>query len=191
MLMTSFREQYIQLFKNEIKRDGADKLLHYLENSDFFTAPASTRYHLSIEGGLCQHSLNVYSTLCQLSENHMPAVSRESLAVVGMLHDVCKIGCYRETTRNVKKNGRWETVPYYEFDDDLPYGHGKKSVYIISSFMKLNREEAFAIRFHMGFSDEYCDRRNVGKVFEQYPLALLLHAADQFSASILESKSNL
>lgn len=187
--MLTSKNYFIEVFKREINREGADKLLSYLESSDFFTAPASTRYHLSVEGGLCLHSINVYETLCKLADTHMPYISRESLAIVALLHDVCKIGCYKESTRNVKKNGKWESVPYYEFDDTLPYGHGEKSVYIISSFMKLTRDEAFAIRYHMGFADEHCDRRNVGKVFEQYPLALLLHTADQFAASFTEANT--
>ena len=89
--------------------------------------------------------------------------------------------------RNVKKNGVWESVPYYTIEDNLPYGHGEKSVYILSGFMKLTREEAFAIRYHMGFSTGE-DNANVGKAFEMFPLAFALHTADSEAAYFLESK---
>lgn len=192
--MNITKSTFTDLFKREIHRDGSAELLAYLEGSDFFVAPASTRYHLSCDGGLCQHTINVYQTLCYLADYILPiipgySVSRETIAIVALLHDICKVGCYKTSTRNVKKNGKWESVPYYEFDDTLPYGHGEKSVYIINSFMRLTREEAFAIRYHMGFSDEHCDRRNVGKAFAEYPLSLLLHTADQLSTSLLEAKT--
>lgn len=185
------KTEFIRLFKEKIHREGADRLLDYLEKSDFFTAPASSRYHLAEEGGLAQHSLNVFRLLTSTAESETYSrygwkFTEETLAIVALLHDICKIGVYKESTRNVKKNGQWETVPYYEFDDPIPYGHGEKSVYIISSFMKLTREEAFAIRYHMGFSDESSDSRNVGKAFKQYPLSFLLHCADQQAAFFLE-----
>lgn len=193
--IAQIKTEFIRLFKEKIQRDGSEKLLEYLINSDFFSAPASTRYHLAEEGGLAQHSLNVFRVLSQTAQSEMAEryswnFSDETIAIVALLHDLCKIGVYKESTRNVKKNGRWETVPYYEFDDPLPYGHGEKSVYIISSFIRLTREEAFAIRYHMGASDESCDQRNVGKVFKQYPLAFLLHCADQEAAFFLELNSS-
>ncbi len=133
----------------------------YLENkSDFFTAPASARYHLACEGGLCEHSLNVYHCLVdylqreRVQELYGLEYSEESVAVVALLHDVCKVGCYKKGFRNVKNDatGQWERVPTYTFDDPLPYGHGEKSVYIVNGFIRLTREEAMAIRWHMGFS---------------------------------------
>lgn len=113
--------------------------------------------------------------------------SEETTAIVSLLHDVCKINCYRKGTRNVKdKNGVWQTVPTYEYADEMPYGHGEKSVYIISGFMRLTREEAFAIRYHMGFSGEE-NVRNVGAAFEKYPLAFALSTADMEATYFLEN----
>ena len=112
--------------------------------------------------------------------------SDESIALVALLHDVCKIGCYKVSMRNVKDdNGVWQKVPYYQFDDPMPYGHGEKSVYIISGFMRLSREEAFAIRYHMGFSGNE-DKGSVGKALAQYPLAFALSVADMEATYFLE-----
>ncbi|MEG0275067.1 MAG: hydrolase, partial [Longicatena sp.] len=152
------RERFIALYKEHVKREGSEKLLDYLLNqSDFLTAPASTRFHGAYAGGLLEHSLNVYDCLCdylkrdRAKELYHMNYDDESVAIVALLHDVCKVNCYKESTRNQKINGTWQQVPYYEFDDQLPYGHGEKSVYIINGFIRLSREEAFAIRYHMGF----------------------------------------
>ena len=191
------RERFIDLYKTHIHREGADKLLEYLDSpaSDFFTAPASTKFHNNVKGGLLQHSLNVYDCLASYFESErrtkllgLEDVSDETLAVVALLHDLCKVNVYRESTRNQKDaSGVWRQVPYYEFKDELPYGHGEKSVYIISGFMRLSREEAFAIRYHMGFSTED-DARNVGAAFEMFPLALALSIADTEATYYLEGK---
>jgi hypothetical protein len=191
------RERFIDLYKTHIRREGADKLLEYLDSpaSDFFTAPASTKFHNNVPGGLLQHSLNVYDCLVSYFESErrtkllgLEDVSDETLAVVALLHDLCKVNVYKESTRNQKDaNGVWRQVPYYEFKDELPYGHGEKSVYIISGFMRLSREEAFAIRYHMGFSTED-DARNVGAAFEMFPLALALSIADTEATYYLEGK---
>lgn len=136
-------------------------MLEYLlsKSSDFFTAPASARFHGSYPGGLVEHSLNVYECLVdylsrpRTSERYRMEFSPETVAVVALLHDVCKINCYQPGTRNVKdEQGVWHSVPSYTYDDKLPYGHGEKSVYIINGYMRLSREEAFAVRYHMGFS---------------------------------------
>ena len=191
------RERFVSLFGTLITRPGADKLLEWLEGpaSDFFTAPASTKYHLAEEGGLLAHSLNVYDCLHDylnrptVKEKYGLSFSEETIAIVALLHDLCKVNVYRAGTRNVKDpdTGKWTTVPSYEFDDKLPYGHGEKSVYIISGYMRLTREEAFAIRYHMGFSAEG-DTRNVGKAFEMFPLALALSIADCEATFYVENK---
>ena len=108
---------------------------------------------------------------------------------MALLHDLCKVNVYKVSTRNVKDpvTGQWRATPYYEFDDKLPYGHGEKSVYIISGYMKLTREEAFAIRYHMGFSNED-DPRNVGNTFEQFPLALAVSIADTEATYFIEAR---
>ena len=193
--MTS-REEFIELYQNNIKREGADKLLEYLCSpaSDFFTAPASTRFHGSYAGGLVEHSINVYDCLKdylsrpRVQELYGILPDAESVAIVALLHDLCKVNCYKESMRNVKdKEGRWTQVPFYEYDDALPYGHGEKSVYIITGFMRLTREEAFAIRYHMGFSEDG-NKQNVGKSFEMYPLSFALHTADMEATYFLEGK---
>lgn len=190
-----YKEEFLELYRTHVKRDGADKLLEYLlsPQSDFFTAPASTRFHGSYAGGLVEHSVNVYHCLKDyLSRERVRSVYRmeyteETVAVAALLHDVCKINCYRPGTRNVKEDGVWRTVDTFEYDDRMPYGHGEKSVYIISGFMRLSREEAFAIRYHMGFSGTE-DIRNVGASFEQFPLSFALCTADMEATYFLEGK---
>ena len=189
----SAKEEFIQIYRDSIRREGADALLDYLEHkSDFFTAPASARYHGAWPGGLCEHSVNVYRCLAaylereRVKELYGLEYSAESIALVALLHDVCKTGCYKAGTRNVKgPDGRWQAVPTFYYEDSLPYGHGEKSVYIISGFMKLRREEAMAIRWHMGFSGDE-DKRLVGQAFQQYPLAFALSVADMEATYFLE-----
>ena len=192
----SKKEEFIEIYNKYIKREGSDKLLEYLQSksSDFFTAPASTRYHGAYEGGLVEHSVNVYHCLVDyLSRDRVKDIYKlsyddETIAIVALLHDVCKINCYVPGTRNVKDaNGVWQQVPVYEFEDRLPYGHGEKSVYIISGFMKLTREEAFAIRYHMGFSGTE-DKRSIGDVFGMFPLAFALCTADMEATYFMEGK---
>lgn len=193
----SAREEFIELYTANIHRDGSAALLDYLEHkSDFFTSPASARYHGAYAGGLCDHSVNVYHCLNdylsreRVQELYGLSYSAESIAVVSLLHDLCKIGCYKSGTRNVKNaDGKWESVPTFRFEDPLPYGHGEKSVYIISGFMRLTREEAMAIRWHMGFSGSE-DPRTIGQALEQYPLAFALSVADMEATYFLEREEN-
>lgn len=188
------KERFLSLYKEHIHREGSEKLLDYLMNhSDFFTAPASTRFHGAHAQGLLEHSLNVYDCLVdylnrpRTKELYRMEYSQESIAVVALLHDICKVNCYKESMRNVKVDGKWTQVPYYEFEDNLPYGHGEKSVYIITGFMRLSREEAFAIRYHMGFSGSE-DARSIGYSFENYPLSFALSTADMEATYYLEGK---
>ncbi|MBR6922903.1 MAG: hydrolase [Clostridia bacterium] len=192
------KKEFIEIYNKHIKRDGADKLLDYLENrSDFFTAPASSQYHLSRVGGLCEHSINVYNCLLdylsrpKVKEEYGLAVSDETAAIAALLHDVCKTDCYVMSTRNKKDKvtGKWTEVPFYEYKDKMPYGHGEKSVYIISGFVRLSREEAFAIRYHMGYSNTD-DTRNVSAAFEMYPLAFALSTADMEATYFIENKES-
>ncbi len=189
------KERFIEIYKEKIKRDGADKLLQFLcsEQSDFFTAPASTRFHGNYEGGLLEHSLNVYDCLVdimkrpRIKETYGIEYSEESIAIAALLHDLCKINFYNVSFRNVKNEmGKWESVPFYTIDDALPYGHGEKSVYIISGYMRLSRDEAFAIRYHMGFSADKENHGNVGKAMEMFPLAFFLNCADSEAAYYVE-----
>lgn len=188
------KEEFIDIYKTNITREGSDKLLEYLTSSksDFFTAPASTRYHSAYAGGLAQHSLNVYHCMKDYMARERVAqvygltASEETIAVTALLHDICKVNFYKTDYRNSKNNqGVWEKVPYYTIDDKLPYGHGEKSVYIISGFMRLSRDESFAIRYHMGFSGNE-DKNSVGRAFELFPLAFALSTADMEASYFLE-----
>ena len=181
------KDKFIKAYTENITRPGADKLLAWIESSDFFAAPASTRFHLSSPGGLLEPSLHVFERMKAICANEATITpgfnepSMETIAVCGLLHDICKANFYAVEMRNRKNDqGRWEQYPFYVVDDKLPYGHGEKSVYIISGFMRLSREEAMAIRWHMGFADN--DFRgggySVGNAFEKFPLAVLLHIAD-------------
>jgi len=187
------KKEILGIFEQYVHRDGSDKLIDYLVNkSDFFTAPASTRFHGSYDGGLARHSLNVYHCFKAYLERervrelyHLSA-SEETIAICALLHDICKVDVYTRGTRNVKNDqGVWEKVPTYFFEDKLPYGHGEKSVYMITGFMRLTREEAFAIRYHMGFSGSE-DSLNVGKAFEMFPLAFALSTADMEATYFLD-----
>ena len=187
------KQKFLEIYNKYIRREGADKLLAFLDSdaSDFFTAPASTRYHGNYEGGLLRHSLNVYECLDdfvkrpRFRDKYGFTFSDESIAIAALLHDLCKVNFYKTEMRNVKKDGVWESVPYYTIEDNLPYGHGEKSVYIISGYMKLTRDEAFAIRYHMGFSGPE-DANQVGKALEMFPLAFSLCVADMEASYYME-----
>lgn len=189
----TIKEQFIEIYNENIKREGADKLLEFLEKSDFFTAPASTRFHGAYEGGLAQHSLNVYECLVdflsrpRVKEKYKLNPTPETAAIVALLHDVCKVNFYTVQMRNSKneKTGQWEKVPFYAIDDKLPYGHGEKSVYMVGGFMRLSRDEAMAIRWHMGFSGIE-DKNTIGKALEMFPLAFALSVADMEASYFLE-----
>ena len=191
----SAKEEFIELYQTHIHRDGAEGLLDYLENkSDFFTAPASAKYHGAYPGGLCDHSVNVYHCLAdylarpRVQELYGLEYSQETIAIVSLLHDVCKVGCYKAGSRNVKgADGKWTEVPTFFFEDKLPYGHGEKSVYIVNGYLRLTREEAMAIRWHMGFSGTE-DNRLVGQALQKYPLAFALATADMEATYFLEGE---
>ena len=137
-MSNNFKDEFVEIYKEKITRPGSDKLLSYLlsDQSDFFTAPSSTRFHGSYEGGLVEHSLNVYHCLVdyltrpRTKEMYRMDFSEETVALVALLHDVCKMNFYEVSMRNAKneKTGQWEKVPYYTINDQLPYGHGEKSV---------------------------------------------------------------
>ena len=188
------REEFIAVYQENIQRRGADRLLEWLDSdaSDFFTAPSSTRFHGAYEGGLVEHSLNVYECLKdylnrpRTKELYGMDYTPETIAVTALLHDICKVGFYAVDYRNAKnEQGVWEKVPYYTVRDTLPYGHGEKSVYMIQSFMRLTRDEAFAIRYHMGFSGNE-DKNSVGRALEMFPLALAVNVADMEATYSLE-----
>lgn len=179
------QEKFVEIFKKNIKREGADKLLEWLLRSDFFTAPASVKFHSAITGGLCFHSLNVYNRFINLlkneyGENWQEKISLESATIIALLHDICKVDTYKQELRNVKVDNNWVQKPFWTVDDKLPYGHGEKSVYIISGFMRLTREEAMAINWHMGGFDTRVrgGSYSLSDAYYTFPIAVLFHIAD-------------
>ena len=164
---------------NRINRPGMSELMEFLEKSDYYKAPASTKYHGAYEKGLMEHSYKVYEILKEKVEFHKIEVSEETLIIVTLLHDLCKVNFYKIDYRNAKNaKGEWEKVPYYTIEDTIPYGHGEKSVMMLTEYIKLTNEEKYAIRWHMGFSEPKEVYGTLGQAFKKYPLALLLHEAD-------------
>ena len=183
------REEFLAIFSEHVSRPGADKLLAWLDTTDFFRAPASTRFHGACAGGLLMHSLNVYH--CLRDRYFEPVDSEESFALCALLHDVCKANFYKPGTRNVKNEvtGQWEKVPTFTIEDAFPYGHGEKSVFLIERFIRLKPAEAVAIRWHMGGFDDAARGGcfAISQAYDQYPLAVKLHLAD-LEATYLKEK---
>ena len=164
-------------------------MLEWLERTDFFTAPASTRYHGACESGLVMHSLNVYKVL-KAKNDIEKLYSDETIAIVALCHDFCKINFYTEGTRNVKNDvtGQWEKVKVYNVDDQFPFGHGEKSVFLVERFMRLTIEEAMSIRWHMGGFDDSAKAGSfaMSEAYRRYPLAVMTHLADLEATYLLE-----
>jgi len=184
-----YKARFLEIFRQEVSRDGAEEFLRWLEGTDFFTAPASTRYHCACPKGLVTHSVSVYNVMM---EKHFAEGedSRESFALCGLLHDLCKAQYYKVSTRNVKneQTGQWEKANYYAVEDLFPYGHGEKSVFLIERFIRLKPAEAAAIRWHMGGFDDAARGGcfALSQAFEKYPLAVKLHLADLESTYLRE-----
>ena len=173
-------EQFIELLRST-KREGIDNLIDFLKKSDFFRAPASTRFHGSYEKGLMEHSMKVYEILKHKVETSFVPIniSQESLIIIALLHDISKTNFYKVDFRNAKNAlGVWEKVPYYTVEDTIPYGHGEKSVMMITEYIKLTPEEKYAIRWHMGYTEPKELYTTIGEAFKKYPIALLMHEAD-------------
>ncbi|MDR0914427.1 MAG: hydrolase [Oscillospiraceae bacterium] len=187
MTAANAKNEFIQIYTDCISRAGSAELLEWIKKTDFFTAPASTRFHCACENGLVMHSVSVFNTLM---EKHFEEEKDniESYAICALLHDLCKSQFYKVGTRNVKNDetGQWEKVPFYQVDDAFPYGHGEKSVFLIERFMRLKIEEAMAIRWHMGGFDESKGSFALSHAYERYPLAVKLHMADLESTYLKE-----
>ena len=174
------KEEFISLLRST-NREGIEEVSQFLEKSDFYKAPASTRFHGSFEGGLLEHSMKVYEILKHKVKNSLLDlnVSDDTLIIIALLHDICKVNFYKVDYRNAKnERGEWEKVPYYTVDDTIPYGHGEKSVMMITEYMKLTVEEKYCIRWHMGFTEPKEAYNTLGQAFKKFPLALILHEAD-------------
>lgn len=194
MTLDEQKQCFLNIAKSNIKREGIDALLDYLQKSDFFEAPASTKFHSAVAGGLCAHSINVYNRFVknlqnEYGDNWQDVISLESATLIALFHDICKVNVYKIDYRNVKEDGVWVQKPFYSFSDPLPYGHGEKSVYIINGFLRLTREEAMTINWHMGAFDSRVKGGFLGleNVYYTYPTALIFHLSD-VQATYLEEK---
>lgn len=191
--LEELKAQFFAVYNENIQRDGANDLLKWLSESDFFVAPASTRFHGSHEGGLLEHSLNVYHCLKEIVQQAglQDTYSPETIAIAALLHDVCKVNFYKKGFRNAKdeESGQWYKKEVYEIDEKFPCGeHADKSIIIIQNFIHLEPEEILAIRAHMGGWDTAVKGGNgfVGKIFERSKLAVFLHFADMAATYLME-----
>ena len=190
------KEMFTRIYKENIKRAGSEELFAWLEKTDFFVAPASTKYHGAYDGGLVAHSINVCNRLFELVALYInedeEEYSRETIAICGLLHDVCKAQFYKKSFRNVKDEdtGKWSKEPCFIVDEIFPCGHSEKSIILIQSMMKLTKTEILSLRAHMGAFDN--DAKAGGYVisncFEACKLAPLLHTADLIATYINESR---
>lgn len=192
------KQFFINLVKTYIKRDGVDKLLAWLESSDFFVCPASTQYNLPVEGGLCAHALNVANLLInryfkkdldKLAEEDAQRVfygdiNLETLLLVSLFASINKVNCYVKDFKNVKnkQTGKWEQQEYWKWEEFFVYsGRGAKSVYILQQYIRLYVEEAQAIAFILAGEDDIFSgiaNTTYRKIYETSPLALYLHLAE-------------
>lgn len=197
--MTQLKEQFQQTLLST-NRDGMENVIRHLERLGFFDAPASTKYHLNVKGGLMQHSWNVYQTAVMLREQMIRMKSEleqklpmESIIIASLLHDACKSNIYKETLVNRKNDqGIWEKVPGYDVDySSLPLGHGEKSVIMLLALgLKLTKDEMLAIRWHMtawelAFQSGE-QKANLQKAKELAPLCTLIQCADGLASALLE-----
>ena len=197
--MTQLKEQFQQTLLST-NRDGMENVIRHLERLGFFDAPASTKFHLNIKGGLMQHSWNVYQTAVMLREQMIrlkPELEQklpiESIIIASLLHDACKSNIYKETLVNRKNDqGIWEKVPGYDVDySSLPLGHGEKSVIMLLALgLKLTKDEMLAIRWHMtawelAFQSGE-QKANLQTAKELAPLCTLIQCADGLASALLE-----
>ena len=192
-LIEQNKEEFLNIARENIKRDGIEELLSWLQTTDFFEAPASSKFHSAEAGGLCFHSINVYKRLLKLASDEWGEnINHESIAIIALFHDICKCCFYKVEMRNVKENGEWVQKPYYAIDDQLPYGHGEKSVYMINGYLRLTREEALAINWHMGGYDSRVagGDMSIANAYYKYPICTLTHLADVMATYLDEKKPN-
>ena len=174
--------RFKEIVEKFIHRDGVNKLMEWLETTDFFVAPSSARYHGAEPGGLCEHSLAVYDRLKNIQADE----SDETIAIVSLFHDLCKANFYKSSYRNVKNDetGKWERVPSYDYADQFPLGHGEKSMFLLMKYIQLTDEEALAIRWHMGgyMALNRGESSALADALSRYPIVLKTQIADQQSA---------
>lgn len=182
------KQKFLELCREKIHRDGLEKLIDWLQKSDFFTAPASTRYHGAYAGGLCEHALDVYDCALKASSGYELEFDPESLAIAALFHDLCKVNFYKTEMRNRKIDGKWQEVPSFIVDEKYAFGgHGSKSVFLVQQFMPLKTDEAAAINCHMGFSDVTPQATGeISRAFAAFPLAWIIHVADEAATYLIK-----
>lgn len=212
MINTEANIKRFEELMSKVNREGIDNLMTYIRNSDFYTAPASTRFHLACPGGLLQHSLNVYDCLMAKKNQYIwhhyleEYVGDESITIISLMHDLCKADTYKLGYKNQKTYDKakvaaanssqikrdelgsyiWETVSKYEIEDSYPLGHGEKSVILLQEYIELTDEEILAIRWHMGFSEDSSQYNSIGAAMEQWPIVLAIHEADLEASKLME-----
>ena len=209
------KQAFISIAKENISRPGINKLLAYLDSTDFFTAPCSTKFHLNVKGGLCEHSLNVYKALLDIysayliKDNALPDATFvlaynevlpknnnvddrsiiETLTIISLFHDLCKANYYKQEMKSVKVGNTWTQQPVYVTDDQLPLGHGEKSVILLEKFIDLSAEEMLAIRWHMsGFDNAVKGGEwSLSTAMQKTKLVAALQLADQIATHLMEA----
>lgn len=171
---------------NKIERNGMDFLIKWLCNSDYFEAPASTRFHGNFKGGLAEHCYKVLKVHRRLDEAFKTNLSAEYITITSLLHDACKINFYTTEKRNRKVDGKWESYDAYIVEDQEPLGHGAKSIILLNKFIKLTQMETYAILWHMGRPNDYVESMSYESALEKFPSTLLLHVADNISTKMYE-----
>ena len=186
------KDRFMALCKDNISRPGMDRLLEWLEKSDFFTAPASTRFHGNYEGGLLEHSLNVFDCLVKIAERYPDyETNLESITICALFHDICKANFYKKGSRNVKDpdTGKWFSKEIWEIDETFPIGHGAKSCIILQWFLAyMTVDELLAIRWHMGEFDSAVKGgdRGLNKAWDEHKLGVMLHMADMEASHLID-----
>lgn len=197
--MEPLKDKFIQLLRST-GRDGIENVIEDLESLGFFTAPASAGHHLNCDGGLLRHSLNtcdaalaIWEGMKKLEPSLEKEVTRESIILASLLHDVCKSDIYKRTIKKKKNSlGIWEDTEGYKVTyKGFPMGHGEKSVILLlCSGLDLSDAEMLAIRWHMGAfginQNSYEDVRNYDTAHTLYPLVSIIQAADSLAAGIME-----
>lgn len=177
MIVEDNKNAFETALRKNIKRSGVEELIDWIAATDFYTAPASTKYHGNYPGGLVEHSLNVFRRLIRKADE-IPGVNKtERIAVVALLHDLRKANFYVQKA-SWEENGK--KIYKYGYENQLPIGHGEKSVILIQRYMQLTHEEIVAISWHMGQFDVRAKALpyELLQAWEKYPLAFLLHIAD-------------
>ena len=190
------KQRFLSICNEKISRQGINDLLTWMSNEekcDFFTAPASSKFHSNFESGLCEHSIKVYEILLQLAKLYLSEEEfqkkQESIAIIALFHDLCKANFYKKGSRNVKgEDGKWYAKEIWEIDEKVPLGHGEKSCMLLQQYMKLNPAELMAIRYHMGGFDNAVKGGDfaITNAFQYDKLIPLLHVADLISSYLFE-----